>query len=152
MAISGTHHSQGASNTPGRHATSVARKDCALDVIRRMVAEEGDGPVSLGAHMGTDKSYVSRVLNGECPLSVSFILGLPLPIRKRIAKVWFEYLGGVGEYPDADTETALRHLLRGSLGLLTMFGVLSPRPKMAKATLPNAGSDRKVKAVMEGSR
>lgn len=114
-----------ASQLSGVQSTTVDRKNCALDAVRKCVADEGEGPVSLGAHMGTDKSYPSRVLNGESNLSVWFILKLPIPVKKRLAKFWFEYLGGVGEYPDTDEKTALRHQVMA----------LQLELKMAKAEL-----------------
>jgi hypothetical protein len=114
----------------------VDKKACALDTVRRAVSEEGWGPVSLSAHLGHDKSYVSRVLNGESPLNVSFILKLPKPVLRRIAKAWAEYYGYVVIEPDTDQNSAMRNMLRGLLHLVDL--------KMLKAEPQAHNNERKV--------
>jgi hypothetical protein len=108
-----------------RQSQKIDQKKCALDSLNKAIEESGECGDSLASHMECDHSYISRVRNGESNLSVWFILQLPTPVKMRLAKLWFEYYGGVGEYPEVDEKTALRKMLSGLLGL--------ERKKMARA-------------------
>lgn len=107
------------------------RKSCALDAVNSAIAESGECVSSIAAHMACSESYVSRVRNGETNLSIWFILKLPVPVKKLLAKFWFEYYGGVGEYADTDEKTALRHMV----GALLKF-------RMLKMALPEEEKER----------
>jgi hypothetical protein len=118
-----------------RQSQKIDQKTCALAALNQVIAESGECVESLAAHMECNPSYISRVRNGESNLNIWFILKLPVPVKMRLAKFWFEYYGGVGEYPEVDEKTALRKMLSGLLGL--------ERKRMARADVPQQ-SERKV--------
>jgi hypothetical protein len=102
-------------------ATDVAN---VLAVLRVCVREKGWTLDALEAEMnrraggrGFDKSYISRVLNGERPLTLSFILALPDDVEALFESKRAESFGQIVVAP-VRGEDAMRHLVTGLVGVL----------------------------------
>jgi transcriptional regulator with XRE-family HTH domain len=112
-------------------STSV---DDTLAVLRTCVHERGWTLDALEAEMDVDKSLISRVLNGERPLTLPFLLALPDDVEALYEQRRAEAFGLIVVAP-VNGEQAVRNLVSG------LLGVLSPQlptraNRMAKAALP----------------
>lgn len=121
-------------------AASVAELSTTIDTVlamlRTAVHDRGWTLEALEAEMGLDKSLISRVLNGERPLTLTFLIALPDDIEATFSARYAEHHGQIVVAP-VHGEQAVRQLVGG------LLGVLSPRlpvkaDRLAKATLPIA--------------
>jgi hypothetical protein len=96
------------------------------------VRDTGWGVESLASHMERDKSYISRVLNGEKPLGLVFLLALPKDVQAKVAESYARHWNFLVVRP-VSPELAVQHLVSGLLGMLAPNPSL--RPKMAAASL-----------------
>jgi transcriptional regulator with XRE-family HTH domain len=108
--------------------------DTVLALLRVCVQDAGWTLDALEAEMKLDKSLISRVLNGERPLTLRFLLALPDDIESRFEQLRAEQFGHIVVAPVSGAD-AIRNLVSG------LIGVLAPQlparaTAMAKATLP----------------
>jgi len=112
-------------------ATHVAST---LALLRRCVADTSWTLEALQTEMGLDKSQISRVLNGERPLTLPFLLLLPDDLEALFEQRRAEGFGLI-VVPPVHGEQAVRNLVSGLVGVLTAkLPVRAER--MARATLP----------------
>lgn len=102
----------------------------------------GIGPEKLALEMECHKSYPSRVLRGEKPLTLPFLLRLPEGVKDAFAQLYAESRGFV-VVRQVPFEVAMGNLLSG------LFSVLAQRDpqtkaKMARASLPEPIAHKKV--------
>lgn len=94
--------------------------DTALALLRTAVQDCGWTFDALEAFMGKgyDKSLISRVLNGERPLTLKFLVALPNDIEALYEKRRAEQFGAVVVEPLSGIE-AQRAFVAGFMGLLS---------------------------------
>lgn len=102
-------------------ATDVAK---ALAVLRACIHERRWTYDALEAEMnrraggsGFDKSYICRVLNGERPLTLPFLLALPDDVEALFEAKRAESFGAIVVEP-VRGEDAVRNLVSGLIGVL----------------------------------
>lgn len=112
--------------TVSGHSTSVVppvvnrstRVDHALSLLRKAASDRRWTLDALAAEMGKDKSYISRVFNGEKPLTLEFVVGLPSDVEATYYQYRAEAFGLVVVEP-CDEESARRHFAAGLFNLIT---------------------------------
>ena len=123
------------------HSTSVDRGrderttdvDLALSLLRKAVHDCRWTLDALAAHMHIDKGYISRVMNGEKPLTLVFEVGLPDDVEARYKQYRAESLGLI-VVEQMDDDSARRAFAAGLFNMLTAKrDVLTMR--MAKAAI-----------------
>jgi hypothetical protein len=64
-------------------------------MVRLAIHRQGWGPESLSAEdaMNMSKGYISRVLNGEKPLTIPFLLCLPADVQEAVVAAWAQRKG-----------------------------------------------------------
>jgi hypothetical protein len=110
--------------------------DDALALLRTAVHDTGWTLEALEAAMKIDKSLISRVLNGERPLTLKFLVALPDDVEARYEQLRAEAFGLIVVQPVTGAD-AIRHLVGGLVGLLAS-GLPARADHMAKATLQPA--------------
>src|SRR5262245_16305083 len=86
--------------------------------IRAAIENTGWNQDALSAHMQKDKGYISRVLNGEKPLSAEFLRALPDDVEALMARFWAESFGQIVVAPAASRDAAVRNFISGLFGML----------------------------------
>lgn len=111
-------------------ATDVAD---ALALLRRCVQEKGWTYDALAAAMSErtaghfDKSQICRVLNGERPLTLVFLLALPDDVEALFESKRAEAFGMI-VVPPVHGDDAVRNLVSGLVGVLgAKLGTSEPR-------------------------
>lgn len=92
--------------------------DTTLALLRRCVADTSWTLDALEAHMGLDKSQISRVLNGERALTLAFLLGLPDDLEALFSQRYAEGFGLI-VVPPVQGDEAVRQLVGGLVGVLS---------------------------------
>jgi hypothetical protein len=92
--------------------------DQALSLLRRAVAECGWTLDALQAEMRKNKAYIHRVLHGDKPLTLTFLIALPDEVEARYAHLRAEHFGLIVVSASASREQAERDLVSGLFGLL----------------------------------
>lgn len=115
-------------------STAVDRE---LLFLRQSVSECGWTLDALEAHMGRDKSLISRVLNGERPLTLEFKVALPDDVEARWSSKQAEHFGHVVVMPLAGAD-AMKALVAGLVGVLAGQQMPARASQMAKATVASA--------------
>lgn len=118
-----------------------------LDLVNKAVEKTGWSPTSLESAMDKDKAYVSRVLNGEKPLSLGFIQSLPADVEATYAALYAEAHGYIVVEP-VSREVAIGNLVSGLMGVLAE--AIAPKvdklptkaDRMARGELPAAETRR----------
>lgn len=115
---------------PCNLATNV---DTALALLRRCIHDTGWTLDALGAEMDLDKSLISRVLNGERPMTLRFLVALPDDVEALFEQRRAESFGLIVVAP-VSGEQAVKNFISGA------FGLLAPKlprkaDRMAKAAL-----------------
>lgn len=121
-----------------------ARIEALRQLVNHAVATLDYSHEALTAAMGKDsayRSYVTRVLNGEKPLSMAFVAALPDDVRRLIAKEEAEAHGHIVVQP-SHGEEAVRHLVSGLLGVLAPKLPAKSGGQM-KAAMRASGRERK---------
>jgi transcriptional regulator with XRE-family HTH domain len=116
--------------------------DRALALLRKCASDLGWTGDALAAHMGKDKSYISRVLNGEKPMTLEFLIALPDDLEAAWHSASAESFGRLVVEP-VSGDLAVRNLVSG------LFGVLAPSlperaSRMARASVVATVAARKV--------
>lgn len=107
-----------------------------LEWVRQACRDTGWIPEKLAIAMERNKSYISRVLNGEKPLGLPFILSLPDDAQAAFVTLYANHLGLLVA-PPVSPDMAVQNLFTGLMGLLaSRHQVVAPKPKMARAVLP----------------
>lgn len=104
-----------------------------LGSLRRAVTDAGWTEEALSQHLGTDRSYINRMFNGEKPLSLERVAGFPSEIVARFGVLVAEASGAVVVVPSTGDE-AIRDLVSGLLGVLAR-SLPARASRMAKADL-----------------
>lgn len=134
----------GASQAPSGARGSAQRGDHAGLLALRLLQQVLSRPAAdgtrwtheaLAAYMGLSRSYVSRVLSGEKPLSLEFIYALPDDVQCGFHAVRLEAFGAVAIEPVSGDE-AVRQLASALFGLLRVHPLGGIAPRMVKASLP----------------
>lgn len=112
--------------------------DSALALLRTAVHDCGWTLDALAAHMHRDKSLVSRVLNGERPMTLSFLVALPNDVEALYESRRAEHFGLIVVAPLHGPD-AVKAFVGGLLGVLTDRQKLA----MAKADIPAAQQTRR---------
>lgn len=110
--------------------------DTALTFLRQSVHDCGWTLEALSAHMQLDKSLISRVLNNERPLTLTFLCALPDDVEACYEAKRAEYFGHVVVEP-LEGPTAVKALVAGLVGVL---GGL-PRAACARVRPPRKTSE-----------
>ncbi len=106
----------------GRGADLSTDVDTALAMLRTAVQETGWTLDALEAEMKLDKSLISRVLNGERPMTLKFLTTLPDDVEARFEQKRAESFGLIVVAP-VSGDDAVRHLVSGIFGV---FGTRLP--------------------------
>lgn len=114
-------------------ATDVDR---ALSLLRQVLAKSDWTLDALEAHMRKHKSYISRVLNGEKPMTLDFIVALPDEIEAAWEAKRAEHFGLV-VVNRVSGDDAIRSLVSGLVGVLT-DRLPAKADRMAKADVVTA--------------
>jgi hypothetical protein len=96
--------------------------DQALALMRRAVADCGYTLDALEAAMGKDRAYIHKVLQGDKPMSLDFIVALPDDVEARFEQLRAEHFGLIVVAP-VDHATAVRQLVSGLVGVLATKAV-----------------------------
>lgn len=128
-------------------ATSVAQVaehvDMLLTFVRQSMHESGFNAEALAAAMGyKDASYPGKVLKGEKPLSLTFIVMLPRDVRTKFVDKWAEHHDLICVAPLSG------HAAREAL-VAGFFGVTAPQQEMPAKAGPalKVNLDRRGKAA-----
>lgn len=108
--------------------------DQALVLLRQAVSNSSWTLDALEAHMRKDKSYISRVLNGEKPLTLAFIVALPDDIEAAWERKRAEHFGLI-VVERTSGDDAVRSLVSGLIGVLT-DRLPMKADRMVKADVP----------------
>lgn len=96
-----------------------------LAIVRGVVTERDWSLDALKAEMdGKDRSYINKVLNGDKPMSVAFLLELPTDVQAEVATRWARAHGRI-VVEQVTREIAIGHLVSGLMGVLA--GALLPQ-------------------------
>lgn len=95
-----------------------AMTDCAYTVEALAAALESE----LGRKV--DKGFLWRMLNGERPLPITYLVNLPIDMKVRFTQLSAEALGWTVVRP-ATPDSAAAHLVAGLLGLLRYDGQMA---------------------------
>lgn len=90
----------------------------ALALVRRAMADTAHTLDSLAAHMGKDRAYIARVLKGEKPMSLAFIVALPDDLEARYEQLRAQQFGLVVVAPCTNPDRAIEQLVTGLVSLL----------------------------------
>lgn len=119
--------------------------DTVLAMLRTSVQETGWTLDALAVEMGIDKSLISRVLNGERPMTLTFLIGLPDDIEAAFERKRAESFGLIVVQPAADGQQAIQHLVSGLFGVFGTAAARLPQRTTCgplKATLPGGPDGR----------
>lgn len=111
--------------------------DRALALLRNAVHDCGWTLDALAAHMRRDKSLISRVLNGERPLTQEFICALPDDVEGLYESRRAEQFGAVVVQP-LSGQDALKALVAGLIGVMSAPQLPARAAAMVKVELPAA--------------
>jgi hypothetical protein len=103
----------------------------ALGWLGSAMSETGWGVDSLAEYMERDKSYISRVLSGDKPLGLIFILGMPEDMQAKFSELYAKHWGYLVVRP-VSPDVAIQHLVSGLIGMLTTQPI---KTQMARAGL-----------------
>lgn len=92
--------------------------DTALALLRGCVHDTGWTLEALAAEMAIDKSQISRVLNGERPATLAFLLRLPDDVEALFEQRRAEGFGLIVVAP-VTGDQAVRNLVSGLVGVLS---------------------------------
>lgn len=113
--------------------------------VRKAVYDTGWGPDSLSAPeaMDRDKGNISRVLNGERPLSIDFILALPKDVQAEFSALYAKHHGWLVVRP-VSPDQAVQNLVSGLLGVLAgnVIGSALRHRQQAKADLREPAKEK----------
>lgn len=107
----------GLPNIDQRCASGETSVDQATALLRRAVCDCGYTLDALQAAMGKGRAYIHKVLQGDKPVSLMFIVALPEDVGARFAQLRCEQFGFVVVMP-ATGEDAAKHFVSGLFGLL----------------------------------
>jgi hypothetical protein len=80
---------------------------------------------------GPEVSYISRVLSGDKPLGLIFILGMPEDMQAKFSELYAKHWGYLVVRP-VSPDVAIQHLVSGLIGMLTTQPI---KTQMARAGL-----------------
>ena len=129
---------------PAKTARSIS-VDQARELLCRAVSECGYTLDALAASMEKDRSYIHKVLQGDKPTSLEFIVALPDDVEARFEQLRAESFGLIVVAP-ASADSAAQHLVAGLLGLLRPASLPARAEQMAKADLSIEPPTKKVAA------
>lgn len=138
-SIAATAAARQSTTVDGRAIELSTSVDTALTLLRKSIEERGWTLEALAAHMqeatgkpGYDKSLISRVLSGERPLTLTFLVALPDDVESLYEAKRAEHFGHVVVAPLGGVD-AVKALVAGLVGL--MAGPLPARAtQMVRAT------------------
>jgi hypothetical protein len=90
-----------------------------LGLLRRAVSDCGYTLDALEAAMGKGRAYISKVLNGEKPMSHEFEIALPNDVEACYRRLQAEHHGLIVVEP-AEGDEAVKRLVSGLFGVLGM--------------------------------
>ncbi len=117
--------------------------DTVLALLRTCVHDKGWTLEALAAEMSIDKSLISRVLNGERPLTLTFLLALPDEVEALFEARRAETFGLIVVEP-ASGDQAVRNLVSGLFGVLGASKLPARADRMARARLPLVASEEEL--------
>lgn len=85
--------------------------------MRQAVSDCGYTLDALEAAMGKGRAYIHKVLNGEKPVSLEFIIALPDDVEARYEQLRAKALGLIVVKPSSG-DAAIENLVSGLCGLL----------------------------------
>jgi hypothetical protein len=100
-----------------RSASGSIAVDQAVSLLRRAVADCGYTLDALEAAMGKDRAYIHKVLQGDKPVSLEFIVALPDDVEARFEQLRAESFGLVCVAPASGAD-AIKQLVSGLVGML----------------------------------
>lgn len=114
--------------------------DRSLARLRQCASDLGWTLDALSAHMRKDKAHISRVFNGEKPLTLAFLIALPDDVEAEFHSRSSEEFGRVVVTPAIGPD-ALKQFTAGLFGL---FALQLPAKSggQVKASLPTAARRR----------
>jgi hypothetical protein len=125
----------------GRAVALSTSVDSALLSLRQAIDELGWTLDALAAHMqavtgkpGYDKSLISRVLSDERPLTLTFLVALPLDVQSLYEAKRAEYFGHVVVAPLVGP-AAIKAFVAGLVGVLGVHQLPARADQMARASL-----------------
>jgi len=126
-----------------RRAELSTTVDNVLALLRACVQDKGWTLEALEAEMAIDKSLISRVLNGERPLTLTFLLALPDEVEALFEARRAETFGLIVVEP-AHGDQAVRNLVSGLFGVLGASKLPARADRMARARLPLVTSEEEL--------
>lgn len=91
--------------------------DQALALLRQAVQERGWTLDALAAAMGKDRAYIGKVLNGDKPFTLEFLVALPDDVEARYEHLRAEHFGLIVVQP-LEGADAHRAFVAGFLGMV----------------------------------